>query len=184
MLIAAQAETGTLRLQRERFDLVRLASDVHRTWPESDQLALFAPDRSVWVEADPIRTRQIIRNLVVNAGRYGGPSVRICVASSPTVAAVEVRDDGPPLPFKEREAIFDRYYRARQVPGLTASVGLGLTVSRTLARDMGGDLIYAHDGSEAIFELTLPLAVAEPAGHPEPLAPVAARTETRQEAAG
>ena len=54
--------------------------------------------------------------------------------------------------------IFDRYYRARQVPGVTASVGLGLTLSRELARRMGGDLYYHHDGGEAVFRLELPFA--------------------------
>jgi signal transduction histidine kinase len=162
LLIAAQAETGSLLLNNERFDVVSLARDVHRAVPDSTPVALFVPDQPVWAMADPMRTRQIIRNLVVNAERYGGPAIRICVAVSGATAVVEVRDGGGPLPFKEREAIFDRYYRARQVPGLTASVGLGLTVSRRLGRDMGGDLIYAHDGEEAIFELTLPLYIAQP----------------------
>lgn len=172
LLIAAQAETGDLRLRCERFDAVVIANEVHRAVPEPTQVSIFVPDQPVWTMADPVRTRQIIRNLVVNAERYGGPAIRICVAVTSTAAVIEVRDDGPPLPFKERDAIFDRYYRARQVPGLTASVGLGLTVSRQLARGMGGDLVYAHDGEEAIFELTLPLYVARP------------QALTRQEAAG
>lgn len=130
--------------------------------PKPYGVTLFVPNRPVWVSADPVRIRQILRNLVVNANRYGGPAVRICVAASSSAAALEVRDTGPPLPFKERDAIFDRYYRARQVPGLTASVGLGLTVSRQLARNMEGNLTYAHDGDEAIFELTLPISVAQP----------------------
>jgi signal transduction histidine kinase len=162
LLIAAQAETGNLRLQSERFDVVALAQDVHRAVTEPTQISIFVTDQPVWAMADPMRTRQIIRNLVVNAERYGGSAVRICVAVTSTAAVIEVRDNGDPLPFKEREAIFDRYYRSRQKPGLTASVGLGLTVSRQLARSMGGDLIYAHDGEEAIFELTLPLYVAQP----------------------
>ncbi len=173
LLIAAQAETGNLRLNAARFDLAFLTRDVHRAVPEPNQLSLFVPDQPVWAMADPMRTRQIIRNLVVNAERYGGPAVKICVAVTSTAAVVEVRDNGAPLPFKERESIFDRYYRARQVPGLTASVGLGLTVSRQLARDMEGDLTYAHDGEEAIFELTLPLYIAQPRA-----------LHTRQEAAG
>ena len=173
LLVAAQTETGNLRLQSERFDLVALAHDVHRAVPKTSNVSILVPDQPVWTMADPMRTRQIIRNLVVNAERYGGSEARICVAATPAAAVVEVRDNGKPLPFKERESIFDRYYRARQVPGLTASVGLGLTVSRQLARDMRGDLIYAHDGEEAIFELTLPLYLAP-----------AHSLRTRQEAAG
>ena len=73
--------------------------------------------------------------------------------------AIEVRDHGDPIPGGEREAIFDRYYRARQEPGLTASVGLGLTVSRELARVMGGDVTYHHDG-ESVFTVVLPQTVS------------------------
>jgi len=173
LLVAAQAETGNLRLHIERVEIVQLARDVKKGLPNKAILSLFLPEQEVWVLADPMRTRQIIRNLVVNAERYGGPGVRICIAVTSSAASIEVRDDGPPLPFKEREAIFDRYYRARQVPGLTSSVGLGLTVSRQLAHDMAGDLTYAHDGEEAIFELSLPLYVAEPHD-----------LQTRREAAG
>ena len=173
LLVAAQAETGKLRLKPARVDLVEIATDVHRTLPNAETVGLFMPDQPVWVTADPVRTRQIVRNLVVNAGRYGGDAIRICVAASATTATIEVRDTGLPLPFREREAIFGRFYRARQVPGLTASVGLGLTVSRQLARDMGGDLTYSHDGEEAIFELALPGYIAE-----------AQDLAARQEAAG
>lgn len=161
LLVAAQAETGKLQLNPERVDLVELATEVHRAMPKNDQLGLYVPDQELWVLADPTRTRQIIRNLIVNADRYGGVDVRICVVPGSTKAKLEVRDSGRPLPFRERDAIFDRFYRARQVPGLTASVGLGLTVSRQLARDMGGDLTYSHDGEEAIFELALPTYFAQ-----------------------
>lgn len=173
LLVAAQAEAGHLRLNREQVDLVVLANEVHNTLPNRANVPLFAPDKPVWVAADPVRIRQILRNLVVNADRYGGEDVRICVAVNASGAALEVRDTGGPLPFKEREAIFDRYYRARQVPGLTASVGLGLTVSRQLARSMDGDLTYAHDGHEAIFELSLPLFISRPVA-----------LDTQREAAG
>ncbi len=162
LLVAAQAETGKLHLNPGRVELGQLATEVHRAMPKNDRLGLFVPDQEVWVLADPTRTRQIIRNLIVNADRYGGTDIRICVVPGTAQARLEVRDTGRPLPFREREAIFDRFYRARQVPGLTASVGLGLTVSRQLARDMKGDLTYSHDGEEAIFELALPTYLAQP----------------------
>ena len=66
-----------------------------------------------------------------------------------------MRDDGEPLSLSGRTEIFEPYTRAAERTGVTASVGLGLTVSRRLARHMGGDLAYDHDGHETIFTLTL-----------------------------
>ncbi len=111
-----------------------------------------------------------MRNLIVNAQRYGGDEIRVAVTSGGFGGAVEVRDSGSPLPDEEVEAIFSRYYRTHQTPGVTASVGLGLAVSRELARPMGGDITYHHDG-EAVFTLRLPTAERTPvaaASRPEP----------------
>jgi signal transduction histidine kinase len=113
------------------------------------------------VMADSGRVRQIIRNLLVNAKRYGVAPVRVIVRNDEGVVRVEIRDHGEPIPMDERDLIFQRYYRARQTPGVTASVGLGLTVSRELAQIMGGDLTYDHDG-ESVFTLSLPRPSAQP----------------------
>ena len=112
------------------------------------------------VTADSGRVRQIMRNLLVNARRYGVSPIRVIVRDAGDAVKVEVRDRGEPIPLDERQAIFDRYYRSRQMPGVTSSVGLGLTVSRELARIMGGDVNYDHDGTESVFTLTLPQAAA------------------------
>jgi signal transduction histidine kinase len=113
------------------------------------------------VNGDSGRIRQILRNLITNAQRYGGKEIRVVVRSGESIAAVEVRDSGPPLAEDESEEIFSRYYRNRQTPGVTASVGLGLTVSQELARLMGGDITYHHDG-EAVFTVRLPVAERTP----------------------
>jgi signal transduction histidine kinase len=54
--------------------------------------------------------------------------------------------------------MFEPYERAGMSNLPTESVGLGLTVARTLANLMAGDLAYHHDGIESVFTLTLPLA--------------------------
>lgn len=60
---------------------------------------------------------------------------------------------------EERERIFEPYQRAHDVVSQPASVGLGLTISRQLARIMGGDLAYRWTGEESCFEFSLPAAV-------------------------
>ena len=109
------------------------------------------------VTADPARLRQILRNLATNARRYGGPNVEVRVVAGADVTTVEVRDDGDGISPEDREHIFEPYRTAHASIGQPASVGLGLTVSRQLARLMDGDLEYERDGTWSVFRLTLPV---------------------------
>ncbi|GIU92987.1 MAG: hypothetical protein KatS3mg011_1893 [Acidimicrobiia bacterium] len=65
-------------------------------------------------------------------------------------------DDGPGIPEEMWERIFEPFERAHRIDTQPNSVGLGLTVSRWLARKMGGDLVYQHSG-ESVFTLILPI---------------------------
>jgi signal transduction histidine kinase len=112
------------------------------------------------VTGDPIRVRQILRNLVSNARRYGGPRIRMTCDSDGRMGWVEVRDDGSPISAEDQERIFQPFGRAAGSRSHTHSVGLGLWVARELARIMGGDLAYEHDGAESIFRLSLPACLA------------------------
>src|SRR5690606_29780586 len=95
--------------------------------------------------------------LLSNALRYGGDSVTIRVRTDRERVVVEVIDDGPGVPPGEEEAIFQPYIRNRSDRALPGSIGLGLSVSRRLARLMGGDLTYRRDDL-SVFELSIPLA--------------------------
>jgi signal transduction histidine kinase len=106
-----------------------------------------------WV--DSLRFRQIVRNLLTNATRHGGPIVTVRISQAEGWAIVEVADNGPGIPPEVQEAVFTPYYTLRPTPGLTGSIGLGLTVGRQLARLMGGDVTYRHNG-ESVFTVTLP----------------------------
>jgi signal transduction histidine kinase len=71
---------------------------------------------------------------------------------------VEVRDDGRGIDADDLERIFEPYERASGVEAARpGSVGLGLYVSRQLARLMGGDLSCRREEGETVFQLTLPL---------------------------
>ncbi len=158
LLVAARAESGSLTVGVEPVDLHLEAKTTLRGLEMEGDIDCHTVGVVATVSADPGRVRQILRNLLVNARRYGTKPVRVIVQNSEHEVRLEVRDGGAPIPEDEREAIFGRYYRARQTPGVTASVGLGLTVSRELARVMGGDLTYEHDG-ESVFVLALPRSV-------------------------
>lgn len=113
---------------------------------------------SIVALCDPLRTRQIVRNLVVNAHRHGGEHTFVDVVSLPGGdAVITVADSGGPIPDEVRAKMFEPYAGTHRTDGALASLGLGLTVSRQLARSMGGDLFYRWDG-ESRFEVHLPRA--------------------------
>ncbi len=155
LLVAARTELGSLKVVHEPVDLHLEAKTTLRGLDIEHEVDCHTIGVIPTVYADSGRVRQILRNLLVNARRYGALPIRVVVFESGGEVRLEVRDRGNPIPEEERELIFDRYYRSRQVPGITASAGLGLTVSRELARLMGGDLVYSHDG-ESVFTLVLP----------------------------
>jgi signal transduction histidine kinase len=155
LLVAARAESGSLKVSVEPVDLHVEAKATLRGLDIEEEVDCHTIGVVPTVYGDSGRIRQILRNLLVNARRYGTKPIRVVVLDAESEVRIEVRDRGFPIPTDEAEMIFDRYYRARQTPGVTASVGLGLTVSRELARLMGGDLYYSHDG-ESVFTLALP----------------------------
>ena len=156
LLVAARAETGSLIVESTPVDLKAEVETVLSQLPEAT-VGFEAADAEIVVVADPVRVRQVLRNLVVNALRYGGPQVEINVSEAGEVATLQVRDNGAGIPNEDWEIIFDPYRRAHDRKGQPASVGLGLTVSRMLANRMQGDLSYRYDQGESVFELVLPV---------------------------
>ena len=114
-------------------------------------------DSSVVATGDASFARVILENLVENAldalreDEIPG-TVQIVVGKGGGGAEVRVSDDGPGLDEIERAAVFQPL-RSKKKGGL----GLGLSISRKLARAMGGDLLYV-DGEKRAFVLSLPLA--------------------------
>ncbi|WP_202638681.1 sensor histidine kinase [Bailinhaonella thermotolerans] len=106
---------------------------------------------------DPVRFRQCLIALLVNATRYApGAPVDIVVAQSGAWASVMVVDQGPGIDPRDRPHIFERRYRGRtaSAPGS----GMGLYITRTLMTAMNGsiELLAGYPGG-ACFELKLPL---------------------------
>jgi signal transduction histidine kinase len=117
---------------------------------------------TIRARADRGRLDQILLNLLSNAVQFTAPGGLVTVTLSERDGQVEivVADTGIGIPPEKLAAIFEPFVQVDS--GLTRTVGgagLGLTISRALARAMGGDLTAASDGtSGARFTLTLPVA--------------------------
>jgi signal transduction histidine kinase len=114
------------------------------------------------VHADPNRVRQILVNLVTNAVKYGtrgGGRIAIRTAVGNDAVHIDVADTGPGIPADKLTAIFEPFTQiAAGLSDRRGGVGLGLAISRDLARAMGGDLtVESTVGVGSRFTLTLPL---------------------------
>ncbi len=158
LLTAAKAEAGTLTVVHVPVDLRAQAAQVLETWHQQQTGHIELTGTGIRAIADPARVRQIIRNLISNALKYGGDTIKINVTGDQTTTRIAVTDNGPGIPPGQQERIFEAYQRAHHTPGLTASMGLGLTISRQLAHLMDGNLTYQHQTRQTTFELTLPKA--------------------------
>lgn len=153
LLVAARSDMGTVSIDIQEVDLL---AELEATM---DGVGLDVPvvqEGLPVVLADPRRVRQILRNLLTNALRYGGPERRVVTGSLSNEVWLEVRDNGPGIPDEEAQHIFEPYVTGHS--GAEGSVGLGLAVARQLAELMGGSLQYERSGAESVFRLQLPIA--------------------------
>jgi PAS domain S-box-containing protein len=157
LLVEARADSGVLTVASVPVDLlaqVRQSLEALDRDRKGDRVIVVEP--TARATGDPARVRQIVRNLISNALRYGGDEIRIVCHDHPDAVGLTVSDNGDGVPPEDEERIFEPYQRAHERPGLTSSIGLGLGVSRKLARLMGGDLDYTYDDGWSVFRLTLP----------------------------
>ena len=114
------------------------------------------------VRADAEKLQQIVLNLLSNAVKFTEPGGRIDVAARATGATVvvEVRDTGLGIPADQLERIFEPFVQVdARLTRTHEGVGLGLAISRDLARGMGGDLtVRSEIGRGSTFTLSLPRA--------------------------
>jgi PAS domain S-box-containing protein len=120
-----------------------------------------AGDPAITVFADREKVQQIVVNLLANAMKFtpAGGSVELDWRIEEESLLVRVRDTGPGIPPDKIDQIFEPFVQLRSVGSVpTGGTGLGLPISRDLARAMGGDVGAASTfGVGSTFTLTLPL---------------------------
>jgi signal transduction histidine kinase len=159
LLVAANLEAGRVSINPETISLAEVTegaiADCMRTYPDLDPVPISG--QLTMASADPVRVRQIVRNLITNATRYGGDTISIEIGAAKR-PYVKVCDDGDGVPLEHREAIFVPYFQAPGERRVLGSLGLGLAISRELARRMDGDLRYSFEDNSSVFHLELPPA--------------------------
>lgn len=163
LLVAGRAEIDQVKVSREPVHLAEEIENVLKSRLGSEERDVFVASSLHHVAlADPARVRQILRNLLTNALRYGGPEITVTTHRDGPEVTLVFSDNGDGIPPEHRKRIFDPYHRGQKGANRHDSVGLGLAVSRQLARLMDGDLTLRSDLGPATFQLTLPLAPRDP----------------------
>jgi PAS domain S-box-containing protein len=166
MVEVARLEEGSLRLLAERLDLGTIteqAVEMTRALDDRTHRIVFQPfAEELNVTADEERVRIILGNMLSNAIKYspGGGDVSVTLERSEGFGRVIVADPGIGIPVEDQGKLFNRFSRVQRtdvdhVPG----TGMGLYLSRELARRQGGDLVLLWSSPVgSAFALLLPLA--------------------------
>jgi signal transduction histidine kinase/DNA-binding NarL/FixJ family response regulator len=181
----SKIEAGRMKLDSADFNLLALLEDVvtlSGVTSSAKGLRLdirIDLDRPCYVHGDPARVRQILLNLMGNAIKFTDQGmVRLRVwrepgtgPDTPGPVKMSVEDSGLGIAAEDLPKIFEAFQQADSSFGRRfAGTGLGLTISRELARAMGGDITCSSvEGKGSVFSLTLPLPpVSAPANEPDP----------------
>jgi two-component system OmpR family sensor kinase len=164
LLLLAQLDAGR-PLAREPVDLTRLAidaaSDARAATPDH-RWRLELPDEPVMVRGDEHRLRQVLANLMSNAGSHTPPGTTVTVAlTEPGQDAgsvlLSVTDDGPGIPAELQPGLFERFVRGDSSRSHAAgSTGLGLAIVDAVTAAHGGSVGVTSRPGETSFVITLP----------------------------
>ena len=153
-------ELSTLELGRE---LERLGTLLLGNRAATITLTVDVEQAPPVLVTDSVKLRTILRNLLVNAIKFTkAGTISLCITRSEEGIRFVVQDTGPGIPPGQQELIFEPF---RQLDGSITrthrGIGLGLALSRKLARLLGGDVVVeSKPGLGSTFVLTLPSSVA------------------------
>ncbi len=177
----ADADAGTLRLHPEPVrcdELLDQVAAAHRVAADAAGVRLHtAVDGTPWLDADPLRMRQALGNLVSNALRHtpAGGSVTLGARRDGDFVLLEVTDDGSGIAPDDLPHLFDRFWRAEKSRSRrTGGSGLGLPIVRHLVAAHGGTAeATSEPGAGSVFTLRLPGVAGQDGAPGEPAASVA-----------
>ena len=148
---------------RSLVDLSALVEGICEDAMDADQKATFSGPRDVTISCRPTAMRRAISNLVENAIKYGGKA-DVTLAPDAGQVLITIEDEGSGIPRSERENVFEPFYRigSARDPS-TGGVGLGLSVTRSIVWEHGGDITLGNRKGGG-----LSVRVELPTGHTTP----------------
>ena len=166
VLLFSRLEAGREPVLRERVDLAVLARETCTlVEPLARERGLAfrveLAQEPVWVETDAGKVHQIVLNLLSNAVKFtDAGEVALTLRQDGADAVLRVRDTGIGIAPENQERIWDAFSQVEQAPSRrVGGTGLGLSVTRNLARLLGGDVtVDSQMGHGSTFTLRLPLA--------------------------
>jgi signal transduction histidine kinase len=164
ILTFSRAEAGREQAQRDPVELTQLVRETlimlePQALAKELRLEVDLPGQPVWTQSDAGKLRQILLNLAGNAVKFTEQgSVHVSLVPSDQTVEVIIRDTGAGVAPRDLERIFDPFTQVDQSNTRSqGGTGLGLTVSRRLARLLGGDVrVESELGRGSIFIMTLP----------------------------
>src|SRR5438552_1785564 len=156
------ADVGSLRLHREPVEvgvLVNSSLAAFQSLADSGGVRLTAEiaGDTPAIDADPVRIRSVLANLLSNAIRHtpAGGSVSVSARSSGGTVSIEVRDTGEGIPEEVRSRVFERFVKGAGSPG----AGLGLAIAKDIVTAHGGSIDLTSElGKGTEVRVTLPIA--------------------------
>ncbi len=166
LLDTARVSQRKLKLQKEIVrlqDVVAKAIESTANFLQSrhHKLQVTMPAETVWVDGDSVRLRQVVINLLNNAGKYTktGGNIHIICEMHGQELALSVKDSGMGLDKEMLETIFEPFNQIPDDSGLNTGLGIGLSLSRRLVELHGGTIRAESEGlgRGSAFTVTIPL---------------------------
>jgi DNA-binding response OmpR family regulator/anti-sigma regulatory factor (Ser/Thr protein kinase) len=153
------------KLETTALDLTRFCRTFVERWKLPDmsryQLAFVTWGKSPGLlQLDESRLQQILSHLIANAVSYSpqGGTILFQLVYEATQVNIQIRDEGIGIPTAELERVFEQGYRASNAAQLAPSTGLGLTVAKQVAEQLGGNLsIHSEINRGTTVTFTIPL---------------------------
>jgi len=170
LLDVSRIARGKIELSRRKTDMVAL---IHTAMETSDPLISrahqyvsfsFSGEEPIMADIDPLRVGQIITNILNNASKHSNENgvIEIHLEKQPNTIVVRVVDHGSGIPRGSIENIFELFTQNETTSRLKGGLGIGLFLSRELARLHGGTIIARSEGPGKGSEFVLTLPVRPP----------------------